>query len=116
MAVIKKTTKRIDHPSEPGEWAEIRVPVLAGDLADTRDDKVGMMLDLLGAAVTAWSYPEPVTKANIEALDIQTFQWLSTEVQQASRIRSNEEKKDSTSPSPATSEPEADASPVSSGT
>ena len=115
MALVVKQDKRIEHPTEPGTWAVIRVPLSAGDLGFARDGSaVAMTLDILPRVIVEWSYPEPVTRENVSRLDGPTFRWLDDEISSASAIRPEEEKKDSASPSSPTTEPDGDSSPPSS--
>ena len=117
MALVVKQDKRIEHPSEPGTWAVIRVPLSAGDLERARDGTtVSMTLDILTNVILEWSYPEQVTRENVARLDGQTFRWLDDELSRASAIRPGEEKKDSASPSSPTTEPDGESSPPSSDT
>lgn len=115
--IVKKTVKRLEHPTEPGAWIEIRVPLSTGDLAGMRANGqvIGMSLDLMASTIVAWSYEEPVSLASVELLDLDTFTWLTSEVMAASNIRGDEEKKDSSSPSSPTTTT-TPPSPVSSGT
>ena len=112
MALVVKQDKRIEHPTEPGAWAVIRVPLSAGDLASARDGSaVAMTLDILPHVIIEWSYPEPITRENVERLDGPTFRWLDDELSRASAIRPEEEKKDSGSPSSPITAPDGEGSP-----
>ena len=77
---------------------------------------IAMSLDLAAEVIKEWSYPEPVTIENVRDLDVDTFVWLSTQIQEASGIRSDAEKKGSGSSSPAPSDPAGDDSPPNSDT
>ena len=97
MALTHRGTKRIDLEHEPGQWLDVRMPSLAildrarvaqmrrtiemmsgldiAALKDLQSDNQTSnapdydWLTLLGACVTAWSYDEPVTPANVAELD-----------------------------------------------
>jgi hypothetical protein len=97
MALTNKTSNRIDLPHEQGQWIEARMPSLvildqAHEVSTRKALKrvEGMDLaalkgltpaaqansepdydwqTLLTACITAWSYEEPVTPANIAELD-----------------------------------------------
>jgi hypothetical protein len=117
MALIKKTNKRLEHPTEPGAWFVVRLPLSAGDLAAMRSDgsSIAMSLDLAAEVIKEWSYDAPVSLDTVKDLDVDTFTWLSREIQEASGIRSEDEKKDfGSSSSPTLALVEGD-SPKSSG-
>lgn len=107
MALIVKENKRLEHPTEPGAWFVMRVPLNAGDLAEMGD--AGNLAQVKMAAIVRslveWSYPEPITPENIRALDLVTFNWLTDEIFAAARLRSEPEKKDSDSISSSTTAP-----------
>lgn len=117
MALVIKKIERLEHPTEPGAWVTVRLPLSAGDLESMRADgnRVAVSLDLLAAMIQEWSYGVPVTLEAVRSLDLDTFQWLSKEVQERSGIRTEEEKNASGASSPAISERAAAPSPVSSG-
>jgi hypothetical protein len=117
MALVKKTLKRLEHPTEPGAWFVVRLPLSAGDLAGLRAEgtRIGMTLDLAAEVIKEWSYDAPISLESVNDLDLDTFTWLSAQIQQASSIRSEDEKKDSdSSSSPTLALVEGD-SPKSSG-
>ena len=118
MALVKKQNKRIQHPTEPEAWFEVRLPLSAGDLASMHSDgtSIAMSLDLAAEVIKAWSYPEPVTLENVRDLDVDTFVWLSQQIQEASGIRTDGEKKDSGGISSPTLGQDTAASPPSSDT
>lgn len=101
MALVKKSVQTLQHPSEAETWFKVRVPLSAGDLEQMRADgsTVGMSLDLMTEVIAEWSFPEAITLDNVRLLDIDSFVWLSGEIQNASGIKSDDEKKDSALPS-----------------
>lgn len=115
--IVKKTVRRLTHPTEDGAWVEVRLPLSAGDLAGMHSDGqiVGMTLDLLASVIVAWSAEEPIDLASVSALDIDTFTWLTKEIMAGSNIRDDSEKKGSASSSSPTSGPDGEPSPLSSG-
>lgn len=117
MAFVVKQDKRIEHPTEPGTWAVIRVPLSAGDYAAARGDTAAAKsLDLMPRVIQAWSYAEEITAEQCALLDGATFAWLDSEIAQASPVRSADEKKGSNSDSSPSSAPGAEPSPATSGT
>lgn len=82
MALIDETTAsvRLDVPGEPGQWielrrlawGEVRRRVVAGD--------EGSSAALMLASVSGWSYPQPVTEATIDQIDLATARWLSEQI------------------------------------
>lgn len=100
MLVIKET-RRLQHPSEDA-WFEVRLPLSVGDLKRMNMEGGGivMSLDLAAEVIKGWSYPDPLTRENIERLDLDTFLWLSQEIAAGSGVRDDAEKKDSASSSP----------------
>jgi len=66
MPVLKASTKRLDHPYEPGEWVVIRRLASMGSL-NTNETSASAARRLteygryLASAIESWSYPEPVT-------------------------------------------------------
>lgn len=102
MALIVKRTERFNHPTEPGTWFDVRLPLTAGDMAGMRSDgkTIGMTLDLLTAMIQGWSYDAPVTLANVESLDLDTFAFLSGAIMGASGIRDDDSKNESGGSSP----------------
>ena len=117
MALIKKTNKRLEHPTEPGAWFVVRLPLSAGDLAAMRSDgtSIAMSLDLAAEVIKEWSYDAPISLETVKDLDVDTFVWLSKELQEASGIRTEDEKKDSATSSSATLALVEEPSPTSSG-
>lgn len=117
MALVVKQVKRVQHPTEPDAWFELRLPLSAGDLELMRDgSRMGMVsVDLMASVVTGWSYDAPITVETIKSLDLDTFTFLVGEIQTGSGIRDAEEKKDSSSTSSPSSDPAADGSPKSLG-
>ena len=107
MALVVKQNKKLEHPTEPGQWFVVRLPLSAGDMAGMRSDgkQIGMTLDLMAAGIQEWSYPVPVSEEAVNDLDLDTFVWLSKEITSASGIRDDDEKKDLSSPSPPTTAP-----------
>ena len=118
MALVIKQNKRLQHPKEPDGWVVVRVPLSAGDLEGVRAEggRVAVSLDLMAAIIQEWSYGVPVTLENIRALDLDTFNWLSQAIIDESGVRTEEEKKDFGSSSPATTERDREPSLVSSAT
>jgi hypothetical protein len=117
MALVVKQNKRFEHPTEPETWFVAALPLSAGDLAGLRTDgqQIGMTLDLLAAVLKAWSYEQPITSQSVDALDIETYTWLSQQIMADSGIRSEDEKKDSASNSSRTLALVEGDSPKSSG-
>jgi len=115
--LVRKTVTRLNHPTEPGAWIEVRLPLSAGDMELMRDGtRVGMVtIDLLAAVITGWSDPSPVSVEAVRDLDLDTFMWLATEVQARSGIREEAEKKDSNASSSPVTDPEAAGSRASLG-
>jgi len=70
MALTNKVEMTVELPHEPGEWIRIRQPS-AFMLA--RSSEIESIAEstavLLEQCILAWSYPEPVTRENIEELD-----------------------------------------------
>jgi hypothetical protein len=118
MALVVKKIETLTHPTEEGAWFRVRVPLSSGDLEEMRTDgkTIGMSLDLAASVIQEWSYPEPVTLANVKLLDLDTFTWLATEIQARSGVRTDAEKKGSSASSPATSDQATEPSPANSGT
>jgi len=118
LALVTKQLKRIEHPTEPDAWAVIRVPLSAGDLAGVHVDGTGIAvsLELMASVVKEWSYDAPVSPETVGNLDLDTFLWINQEITAASGIRSDEEKKDSDSPSSDSSELVEAGSPSTSPT
>ncbi|MGE0227756.1 MAG: hypothetical protein AB7I38_10955 [Dehalococcoidia bacterium] len=117
MAFVTKQDKRIEHPTEPGTWAVIRVPLSAGDYAAAQGETAAAKsLDLMPRVIQSWSYAEPITPEQCALLDGATFAWLDAEIAKASPVRTEAEKKDSGSPYSPTSEPGGEPSPPNSGT
>lgn len=116
--LVTKRVVRLLHPSEEGQWIDVRLPLSAGDIELMREGGTGGMVtnDLLAAVITGWSAPDPVSLENIQRLDLDTFTWLAKELTQRSGIRDEAEKKDSNSSSPPTSAPGEGDSPTSSAT
>ena len=115
--IVKKTVRRLPHPTEDGAWVEVRLPLSAGDLAGMRSDGkvIGISLDLLVGVIVAWSYGEPITIESVGDLDLDTFAWLSQAIIAESGIQPDAEKKDSGSSSSPTSGRVKELSPKSSG-
>lgn len=99
-------------------WAVIRVPLSAGDMAGVSSDgtQIAMSLALVASMVREWSYDAPISVETVGDLDLDTFVWLNKEIFAASGIRTDEEKKDSASPSSDSSEPAEADSPTNSTT
>lgn len=75
-----RAKKRLDIPHEPGQWIEIqRLAWSELPMGSVRTDPSGYMLGLFAAAVTAWSYSEPVA-TSLEYLDDVTAGWLFVEI------------------------------------
>lgn len=104
MALTHRTNRHIELPHEPGAWVEVRMPsldildrarearlkrvfgMMAGvdltTLQGMRNEQPQQQSEqseydwqtLLGACITAWSYPEPATRENIVELDALTVQ------------------------------------------
>lgn len=116
MALVTKRTERLDIPNEPGEWVELRLPLCVADMralgeaSTVPDVKRAMVLH----TIQAWSYAAPVDAETLERLDMGTFNWLWERINEASAVP-DPEKKDSSSPSPATTEPAGEPSLASSG-
>lgn len=75
-----RAKKRLDIPHEPGQWIEIQR--LAWSELPQRSvvsDVTGYMVELFRAAITAWSYAEPVAD-NVAYLDDTTAGWLYQEI------------------------------------
>ena len=116
MALVAKQETRIEHPTEPGTWAVIRVPVSVGDLeGSTATGRIGSAIDVVAACLQSWSYDDPPSRANVARLDLASFRWLEEAINAASGIREEAEKNASGSSSPATTERVAEPSLVSSG-
>jgi hypothetical protein len=117
VALVVKQTKRVEHPTEPGTWFDLRIPLSAGDLELMRDGRrMGMVsVDLMAAVIQAWSYEQPVTVESVKSLDLDSFAFLVGEIQDASGIREDSEKKVSSSSSPVSSVPVEADSPQSLG-
>lgn len=95
MALINsKNTRRLVPPHEPESWFDVR-PIRAGDFEGLElvGSQIRVSIDLLSSLITAWSYDEPLTRENVALLDLDTFTWLNTEIQDLSGIRSAAEKK-----------------------
>ena len=118
MALLVKQVKRFEHPDEPGEWFDLRVPLTAGDMKEMGDAANIAVVKFLGVArsLVAWSYAAPVSTESVEQLDAHTFNWLTEKVFEAAGIRSDEEKNASGASLPPTTEQAAAPSPLSSGT
>lgn len=117
MALVVKQTKRVEHPSEPGAWFDLNLPLTAGDLELMRDGtKAGMVsIDVVASVLEAWSYDAPASIENIKLLDLDTFTFLQASIQERSGITTDAEKNDSASPSSAPSGPGEADSPKSLG-
>ena len=117
MALVKKQNLTLQHPTEPETTVVVRVPLQAGDLKGLRANgtEVTVTFDLLAAVIQSWSYDEPVTVESMEALDLDTFAWLSKEIMERSGVRGAAEKKASASGSSDTSAQAAESSPPNSG-
>jgi hypothetical protein len=105
MAFVAKKTETLQHPSEPGVTVTVRTPLSAGDMALLETGMTGgsFTLRAVHRAIVEWSYDEPVTLENVEALDVTTFGWLSGYVMGNSGIRDDAEKNaSSASSSPST--------------
>lgn len=109
MALITSQSERIAIPHEPDNWIEIR-PLRAGDLGlfTMAGDQVKVSHELLAAVVVAWSYGEmPTDPAQrlelVKQLDLDTYLWAYNELggrlSRISGIRSEPEKKESSTPS-----------------
>lgn len=118
MAFITKSVRRLQHPTEPGTWVDVLLPLSAGDMRRMAvvGNRVDATFGLLADIIQAWSYDREVSEQALEDLDPDTFLWLQNEVQTASGIRPDDEKKASNGSSPATSAPAEGASPTSSAT
>lgn len=115
--LVKKEIRTLQHPTEPDAWVKVRLPLAAGDMEGLRIDgtRVGMTFDLMASVIVEWSVPEPISLETIRLLDMDTFNWLNTEIVAASGIRGEEKKETSDTaslPTPST----ADDSPPSSAT
>lgn len=116
MALITKQDRRISPPHEPESWFTVTVPLDAGDLADMGDAGNLAQVKIAGVtkALKAWSFPEPVSVDNIRRLDVATFNWLTTQIFEASTL-SDDEKNASGANSSATTAQETAPSLASSG-
>ena len=106
MALLVKQTNRYEHPTEPGQWFDLSLPLTARDLAGVPSDvktESAAGQHMILAAIAAWSYDVPVTFENLQAQDLDTMLFLQRTVQGASGIRGDEEKKASVSSSTRTS-------------
>lgn len=115
MAVIDPNERvRLDIPHEPGEWVELR-PLDAGvAMRVTRvlkeDPYKTYGYELAREMLAGWSYATPL---DVEKLDARTLRWLLEAVNDASDLRSDDEKKvsetnssDGSQPRPLSIEPE----------
>ncbi|MCC6959230.1 MAG: hypothetical protein IT301_05235 [Dehalococcoidia bacterium] len=116
--LVSKKTVRLTHPTEPGAWVEVRLPLSAGDTELMRDGSLVSMItiDVLAAVITAWSEPHPISLETVRQLDLDTFNWLASEVQSRSGIMDDPEKKASNESSSPTTEPATEVSQPSLGT
>lgn len=104
MALLRTgERKRLDIPHEPGEWIEIkRLSMREHGELDTATARTPLLfgLALMGAAISAWSYPEAVTQESVDRLDPVTSGWLIKAIgRHNSGELSDDEKKAGTSPS-----------------
>ena len=81
MKVDKTHGERVAHPYEPGQWMEFRLLTVAEvrEVAKIEDpaESTDRQLEF---AITAWSYPEPVSRAAIAEQDSGTVLWAVREV------------------------------------
>lgn len=73
MALTSHDVKRLDLPHEPGQWVDIRMPSLRmlHEMSKIEDSYEGMV-KLIASCVTAWSYGDDVTEADVWDLDAET--------------------------------------------
>jgi hypothetical protein len=113
------TPKRVCIPDEPDQWIEYK-PLSAGqfiDLLEAGHSGPAYAMALIQLVVTGWSYDVPLSPEAIrDDLDAKTFKWLDENVMEWAGLRAPDEKKDSTSPSPPTLEPDTDGSQQTSDT
>jgi hypothetical protein len=89
----------------------------AGLIRDLQKDAegqtpAGLMIEILARCIKAWSYDAPIDVETIADLDSVTLNWLETEVNLNSGVRSAAEKKGLNGNSPSsTSPPEPASSP-----
>lgn len=95
----KSKATRVDIPHELGQWVELQQPS-AGDLRDIKDlSDYDYNLALLFRMMKSWSYGDTISEADLSDLDSQTYQWLAEILPVHLGLRTEEEKKDSGSPS-----------------
>lgn len=114
MALIKDQTKHLVPPHEPESWFEVR-PLRTGDLEQlgALGYEVKVTVEALASVITAWSYEEPVSLENVRLLDLETFIWLGKEALLSSGIKSEDEKKGSSSGLSPQRPPAEDSPPTS---
>jgi hypothetical protein len=119
----KKIT-RLEVPNQPGEWVDVRRCTMR-DIEEVNNSLLSAgkeasnttyRLELMSRLIVAWSDPAPVSIETLRNMDNQTFMWLDTASIMASGLREAEEKKASNDSSSPSSQPDAESSPVSSGT
>ncbi len=112
MLVVKQE-RRLEHPTEPGTWFTVRLPLSVGDMAKAGDasNLAEVKLYTLAGAITAWSYDAPVSREAVGNLDLKTFQWLSDLVFEESQLREEDEKNASGSSSDPTTDQGVERSP-----
>lgn len=73
MALVDKVAPvRKEIPHEPGQWMEFR-PL-------TYSESVLPVMEGLAAAISAWSYDEPVTVKTVDRLDLKTSNWAARQL------------------------------------
>lgn len=120
MAIVVKRLDKFEHPSEPGIWFELSVPLSVADLKEigTPESMADAKFAVVLRCLKSWSYEEdgkplPLTAENLDRQDAETFNMLYTRIDEASK-RTDAEKKALNSGSPPTTEPAAESSPPSS--
>jgi len=122
MALVVKKIDKFEHPGEPGIWFELSVPLSVADLKEigTPESMADAKFAVVLRCLKSWTYEEdgeplPLTAANLDRQDAETFNMLYTRIDEASK-REDAEKKASSSDLPPTTAPAAASSPLSSPT
>lgn len=115
--LVSKTTRIIEHPTEEGVTFTVRA-LCAGDMETANPNATAIQLtyDLLAAAIIEWTYDAPVSVDSIKQLDVTTFQWLQTAIQDGSGMRTDAAKNASGANSSPTTGPDKAPSQKSLGT
>ena len=72
MALTNKIEKTVELPHEPGEWIKVRMPSAFMSARASEMSLTDGTLFLLEKCVLAWSYPDLLTRENLEELDNET--------------------------------------------